>query len=145
MRIMFATLLIAGLSSCDNKQDTPPSNPSNPGDPFKGNTFIADYEIAKETVLRKIPIEYINKAREELHVAYQHTSHGTHVSFGVFGLQDYKQGDDILFAVSNKAPTAGKLDFNDNVLKPYAAPGDDASDLSRNETAFIQATRNFFG
>ena len=45
--------------------------------------YIGDYEIAKEEVLRKIPFEYIYKARTELIVAYQHTSHGTHVSRGL--------------------------------------------------------------
>ena len=77
--------------------------------------YIANYEVAKENVLRAIPESYINKAREELHIAYQHTSHGTHVSYGVFGLQDYKSGDDVLFGVTNKEPTTGKLDFIDRV------------------------------
>ena len=52
--------------------------------------YIADYAVAKEEVLRKIPAEFIHKARRELVVAYQHTSHGTHVSRGIYGLPDYK-------------------------------------------------------
>ena len=47
------------------------------------------------------------------------------------------------FAVTKNKPTTNKLDFGDNVLSPYSENGADASDLSRNETAFIQATRNF--
>jgi len=104
---------------------------------------IASYQVAKESVLRSIPLEYINLARTTLHVAYQHTSHGTHVSRGLFGLQDYKSGDDVLFGITNNNPTTNKLDFRDYALGNYAANGNDASDLSRNETAFIQATRNF--
>ena len=35
------------------------------------------------------------------------------------------------------------MNFRDYALASYASPGVDGSDLSRNETAFIQATRNF--
>jgi hypothetical protein len=105
--------------------------------------FIADYTVAKEEILRAIPETYIDKAREELRIAYQHTSHGTHVSYGIFGLQDYKSGDNTLFAVTNYNQTVGKLDFRDNTLSSYATTGENASDLSVNETAFIQATRNY--
>jgi len=92
---------------------------------------------------RAIPVEYINAARNNLHIAYQHTSHGTHVSRGMFGLPDYKNGDETLFAITNNAPAEGKLDFRDYAMASYAAPGVDASDLSRNETAFIQATKTY--
>ncbi len=104
---------------------------------------IADQNIALEPVLRSIPDAYINAARNDLHIAYQHTSHGTHVSRGMFGLPDFQAGDDTKFAISNNNPQPDKLDFRDYALASYAAPDDDASDLSRNETAFIQATRNY--
>jgi hypothetical protein len=104
---------------------------------------IAGYDVAKEAVLHSIPAQYINAARENLHVAYQHTSHGTHVSSGMFGLQDYKTGDNVLFGITDNNPQTGKLDFRDYSMSSYAEGGSDASDLSRNETAFIQATRNF--
>ncbi len=109
-----------------------------------GNDVIADFSVAKESTLRYIPETYINYARENFHIAYQHTSHGTHVPYGLNGLQQYKAGDETLFAVTfDGTPVAGKLDFDDYAIGSYHAPGDDASDLSRNETAFIQATRNF--
>jgi len=106
-------------------------------------TVIADHTIAHEDILRSIPEEYINAARNDLHIAYQHTSHGTHVSRGMFGLPDYKAGDDTRFAISNNNPQDDKLDFRDYAMASYAESGVDASDLSRNETAFIQATRNY--
>ncbi|MCK5693840.1 MAG: hypothetical protein KAI08_13350, partial [Bacteroidales bacterium] len=99
--------------------------------------------IAHEDILRSIPEEYINAARNDLHIAYQHTSHGTHVSRGMFGLPDYKAGDNILYAITNNDPQDDKLDFRDYAMESYAESGVDASDLSRNETAFIQATRNY--
>ncbi|MCG8581440.1 MAG: hypothetical protein MI866_16065 [Bacteroidales bacterium] len=110
---------------------------------INGSHFIADYTIAKEAVLRSIPQKYINLARQNLHIAYQHTSHGTHVSRGLYGLQDYKVGDNILFAISNHDPQDDILDFKDYALQDYAEPGRKAVDLSRDETAFIQATRNY--
>ena len=112
-------------------------------DPAITGGFIASYQVAKEDILRSIPEEYINAARNNLHIAYQHTSHGTHVSKGLFGLQDYKDGDQELFGITNNNPASGKLDFRDYAMSSYAADGEDASDLSRNETAFIQATRNY--
>ncbi len=134
-------ILIIGLgflASACQKDDT-----DGPSDKPTGTVFIADYSIAKESALRDIPVEYIDKARKTLHIAYQHTSHGTHVSYGLFGLQDYKDGDDILFGITNNHPADNKLDFHDYALASYAEEGEDASDLSRNETAFVQATRNF--
>ncbi len=117
--------------------------------------FVAGHEVAKESVLRSIPLEYINLARTTLRVAYQHTSHGTHVTRGLAGLNDYKEGDSELFGFSYMddafgkgvaAPIPGKLDFRDHVLVKYA-PDEinqkQAWDLSRNETAFIQTTRNY--
>jgi len=134
--LAFAFLFVSVLSSCEKEDPDPGIN--------KGeHAVIADHNVSYEYMLRTIPEEYINAARNNLHIAYQHTSHGTHVSYGMFGLPDYKAGDETMFAISNNNPQAGKLDFRDNVLASYAESGEDASDLSRNETAFIQATRNY--
>ncbi len=93
--------------------------------PVSGN-FIADYTVAKDSVLRAIPDSFINTARTTLHVAYNHTSHGTHVSYGIYGLQNFKAGDSTKFAVtSNSAANPAKLDFKDNQI------GGAYSDLSQ--------------
>jgi hypothetical protein len=107
------------------------------------NSYIADYSVATGNYLRNIPEEYIDQARNTLHIAYQHTSHGTHVSYGMFGLQDFQAGDAELFGITNNNPTTDKLDFRDDALAGYAEEGVSAADLSQNETAFIQATRNY--
>lgn len=79
--------------------------------------YIADYSKATETTLRAIPDSYINTARTTLHVAYNHTSHGTHVSYGVYGLPDYKAGDDTKFAITmNSVADPTKLDFHDQEI-----------------------------
>jgi len=131
---LLITIVLTG--GCQKEEDINNNQPSS-------GPSIANYEVAKNDIIRNIPKQYIDLARTTLHIAYQHTSHGTHVSRGMFGLQDFKNGDDALFGITNKSPENGKLDFNDNVIAGYAAAGEDASDLSRNETAFIQATRNF--
>ncbi len=110
--------------------------------PLLSQQYIADYTVAKEEVLRSIPVSYINKAKAELVLAYQHTSHGTHVSRGMFGLPGYKQGDDVLFGIS-RVPAQNMLEFRDFAMVDYAPTGVDGSDLSRDETAFIQTTRNY--
>ena len=135
---LMTLLPLLGFTSCEKESDPGDNDPDN----VAGET-IASYQVASQEVLRSIPVEYINAARTSLHIAYQHTSHGTHVSYGMFGLQDFKDGDDVLFGITNNEPQANKLDFRDYALAGYAAEGIDASDLSRDETAFIQATRNY--
>src|SRR5512133_4328432 len=64
---------------------------------------VADHKIALESEIRSIPARFLEDARNDLHVAYQHTSHGYQVSFGLYGLQSYKDGDDTRFGISNNA------------------------------------------
>jgi len=136
--ILTLSVVIVFTTGCLNND--PEENLPNPP---TGTEFIGNQLVATDAVLRAIPKEYIDKARKNLHIAYQHTSHGTQAARGVFGLPEFKPGDDVLFGITNKDQQANKLDFNDNVLSAYAEAGVDASDLSRNETAFIQATRNY--
>ena len=86
---VFLSLSISILlvSACEKE---PVSHKSLPA-----NAYIADFTVATEQFIRNIPEEYIDYARNNFHIAYQHTSHGTHVSYGLFGLQDYKPGDEV--------------------------------------------------
>jgi hypothetical protein len=131
----------------DETDDTGSNDESDSGDDTHGNdekgSFVAGYEVALEEVLRRIPQEYIEKARDEFVIAYQHTSHGTHVSRGVFGLAGFKDGDADLFGVSMNQKIEGKLAFFDNQIEDYAPEGVRSRDLSTNEAAFVQTTRNF--
>jgi len=78
-------------------------------------SYVADYRVATDAALRAIPDAYINTARTTLHVAYFHTSHGTHVSYGAFGLPGFKAGDATKFGITNNTTAdANKLDFHDN-------------------------------
>jgi hypothetical protein len=109
-----------GDTDTDNGNDEDEnSNDEDENDNNTDNTslYVADHLVATEAVLRAIPDNYIDIARTSLHVAYNHTSHGTHVSYGVFGLPDYKAGDETKFAVTrNSLPDANKLDFHDDEI-----------------------------
>lgn len=107
------------------------------------NPVIADYTVATNSVLRRIPKKYIDKARTSLHIAYQHSSHGTHVAKGLFGLPDFQKGDNVLFGVTNNSPEPGKLDFRDFAMQKYKEKGENALDLSVSETGFADATRKY--
>ena len=141
-RYILTVIMLSMLffTACEKTKD---SNPGTDNLPVADNSTIAGYTVAKESALRAIPQEYINQARNTLHIAYQHTSHGTHVAYGMFGLPDYKSGDEVLFGITNNSPEIGKLDFRDYAMSSYSAEGENAVDLSSNETAFLQATRNY--
>ena len=97
--------------------------------------YVADHTVAKEDVIRSIPQEYIDYARNNFHIAYQHSSHGTHVSRGMYGLEQYKSGDEVLFAVEDEpGDTTNVLDFNEYLFDSeagcIASYGVDAQDLT---------------
>ncbi len=102
--------------------------------------FIADYSVAKEEVLRSIPENVIAQVRNDFKILYFHTSHGTHVTFGVNGLQRYKTGDDVLFAAKVVDVRYEKVSPAVDSLELYDWYG---WDLSEQESTFDDYTRNF--
>jgi hypothetical protein len=150
-----ACLLLAGCGDPDGDpgDTTPPQG-------VAGDT-IADQDIAHESVLRSIPVQYVNTARTTFHVAYQHTSHGNQTAKGVWGLQDYKAGDEVLFGVQggSATPDPALLDFHDcyhTETSPLGTGGSDddydVSDLSNGVDdgtfvggvpGFVAATRGY--
>ncbi len=103
------------------------------------SAYVADYQVATESALRAIPDSHINTARTTLHVAYNHTSHGTHISYGAYGLPDYKTGDATRFGISTSAES-GKLDFRDQDIGG-AYP--DLSTADADWGAWISQIRNY--
>ncbi|MEW6750647.1 MAG: hypothetical protein AB1505_06685 [Candidatus Latescibacterota bacterium] len=97
------------------KEEAPTMTAPQPAAPAVRSPVIADHRVADQTSLRAIPTRYIDAARRSFHVAYMHTSHGTHVTFGVYGLPGFRPGDEALFGVTANAatPDPDKLDFND--------------------------------
>ncbi len=124
-----APLLIAALSlfSC----------------PLFGQGIIADHT---RTNLNAVPATAIQQAKQTLHIAYGHTSHGSQVSDGMSGLVAFmnaKQGDafpDNLFTFNNGG-SGGALDYRD-YYGNFGGSG--ASDLGApNRTAWAAATRTY--
>lgn len=82
-------------------------------DSIPSGQYVADYTIAKESVLRRIPGSAINAAKDDLHILYCGTSHSQQVMEGMKGLEQYKAGDDTLFAFTyNGTPVSSKLDIH---------------------------------
>jgi hypothetical protein len=105
---------------------------------------VADQGVATESTVRAIPARYLEAARKDLHVAYQHTSHGYQVSKGLYGLQAYKEGDDVRFGVANNAPTPGKLDFHDVAIGDPVDLSNGVDILDGNgDPAFVVGTRAY--
>ncbi len=81
--------------------------------------------------LDKIPTEWINKAKTDLHIAYGHTSHGSQLITGMEGLEAWK-GDPYLW---NNGPLDGSLDIRDQIM---------AGDLgTTGDLAWESSTRSF--
>lgn len=81
--------------------------------------------------LSKIPVDWINKAKAGLHIAYGHTSHGSQLLTGMTGLETFK-GDPYLW---NNGELEGSLDIRDGYL-----PGDLGSN---GDLTWAEATRSY--
>ncbi len=77
-----------------------------------GQGLIIDHNCTR---LNNIPVECIDSAKAKLHIAYQHTSHGSQLTTGMEGLSDWK-GAQYAF---NNGGNDGALDLHD-----YAMSGD---------------------
>ncbi len=108
-----------------------------------GQGIIADHT---RTNLNAVPAAAIQQAKQTLHIAYGHTSHGSQISDGMDGLVAFmnaKQADafpDNLFTFNNGG-TGGALDYRDFYGN---FGGSSASDLGNpNRTAWAAATRTY--
>lgn len=91
---------------------------------------IIDHTCAS---IDNIPNEYIEAARNDLVIAYGHTSHGSQLITGMEGLIDFA-GDEYAFGSQN----------SDSVLTLYDTPFSGAYDLGNpNFTAWADATENY--
>jgi hypothetical protein len=94
--------MIIFLSGC-SKTDDPISDSA---------SFIIDHKCTK---LSSIPSQSITAAKQNLHIAYGHTSHGSQITDGMTGLVSFKGAD----YSWNNGGTGGALDLHD-----YAMSGD---------------------
>jgi len=97
-------------------------------DPPDNNGLIINHLSDK---LSSIPNDYILMAKQKLHIAYGHTSHGSQITEGMTGLAGFKGA---LYSWNNGG-TNGALDLHD-----YAMPGDLGNP---DRTAWATQTRNY--
>ncbi|MDP4224196.1 MAG: hypothetical protein Q8868_12875 [Bacteroidota bacterium] len=101
--LCFCLSVIALLSACSKESRN---------DSKYDDAIIIDHTSIKLTA---IPSEWIQAAKENLHIAYSHTSHGSQLTEGMSGLVSFK-GDSYAW---NNGGTGGALDLHD-----YAVAGD---------------------
>ncbi len=97
----------------------------------------------ENTDLSKIPDEWITAAKQDLHIAYQHTSHGSQLITGMNALQNFPAFGSKYDWEDDGIPETA-LDLDD-----YGIPDPDYDDLSQGDrideygvTPWVTATRN---
>jgi len=126
MRTTYLTLIsaIVLLTACSKENEIV----NLPGQPISMTDMIIDHRCTK---LNLIPSERITIAKQTLHIAYGHTSHGSQITDGMTGLVAFKGT-----AYSwNNGGTGGALDLHD-----YAMPGDLGAP---DRTAWEASTRTY--
>ncbi|MDX9928584.1 MAG: hypothetical protein RBS37_01895 [Bacteroidales bacterium] len=115
-RLVFYLMAVLLISSCTKDDD--------PG--YASTVF--DHTC---TSLDLIPGKWISEARQKLHIAYGHTSHGSQLTNGMTGLVTFRGAD----YAWNNGGTGGALDLHD-----YAMPGDLGNP---DRTAWASQTRTY--
>jgi hypothetical protein len=113
-------ILFAGCSKDSDKED----------EPKKSEEIIVDHTC---TELSAIPTEWITKAKANLHIAFEHTSHGSQLIDGMTGLNKWK-GSTYAFT---EGGSGGSLDLTDHAITGW-------SDLGNPDfTSWEASTRTF--
>ncbi|MHA1396717.1 MAG: hypothetical protein ACTSSG_08640 [Candidatus Heimdallarchaeaceae archaeon] len=99
--------------------------------------IVADHSITNMVRFDLIPDEEISNAKNSLHIAYEHTSHGSQIVDGMTYLPQFKE---------NNGGAIGLYSFNssfllDNAMESYAPDPSQARDLGYPQ--WSNATRNF--
>ena len=92
----------------------------------------------RHTDLADVPLEWIDAAKSELHIAYGHTSHGSQIITGMTGLTRFANAPHGGSTYAwNNGGTGGALDLADT---PFSGAGDLGNP---NFTAWATATRSY--
>ncbi len=79
-----------------------------------GKPVVIDHRCAK---LKSIPQTWIKKAKNDLHIAYGHTSHGSQLTTGMKGLAAFTEGGGGPLFAWNRGGKDGALDLHDNAMR----------------------------
>ncbi len=130
--ILSISFLIVFFISCPEKNS---SNGSNNNIKEKSEIEINSSRIINHSCINLdlISISEINNAKNSLHVAYGHTSHGSQIITGMDGLDAFKEGTGLY--LWHDGPLAGYLDLDDNFV---------SGDLGNpDRTTWAQLTRDY--
>jgi hypothetical protein len=103
IKIFLSIIIIAFMMGCSKEND--PDNAT-------GDGITIDHTTTK---LASMPSDWVTAAKDNLHIAYSHTSHGSQLTDGMSGLVSFK-GTSFSW---NNGGTDGALDLHD-----YAMSGD---------------------
>ena len=117
--IIFVAAIFSGCSKSDDPENEQVNNQ---------NDYIIDHRCVK---LASIPATWITTAKQKLHIAYSHTSHGSQVTDGMTGLVSFKGAS----YSWNNGGAGGALDLHD-----YAMTGDLGNP---DRTSWASSTRSY--
>jgi len=99
--------------------------------------ILADHT---STDLSKIPESWINKAKNDLHIAYQHTSHGSQLITGMNALKNFPDFAS-LYDWDDSGAKSGALDLDDYGIPGCADLSQGDSEDGNGDTPWTKATR----
>lgn len=100
--------------------------------PTSGFSFIVGHQ---HTDLSEVPAEYIELAKQHLHIAYNHTSHGSQIISGLDGIAAYPPfGDTYAWSNSTLGDTAS-LSLDSRAVSGYPDLSQGDKDLNSNHIA----------
>ncbi|MHA2365806.1 MAG: hypothetical protein ACXAC7_17745 [Candidatus Hodarchaeales archaeon] len=107
---------------------------------IRDSPIIADHTSASKIMNDDIPADVIENAKNTLHVAYQHTSHGSQITTGMGSLAAFKEskGGQVGLYEWYDGIENGSLDLDDYCCSSYASNANDVG-----YTGWSIATRNY--
>jgi hypothetical protein len=118
IKIFLSIAIIAVMTGCSKEND--PDN-------VTGDGITIDHTTTK---LASIPSDWVSAAKDNLHIAYSHTSHGSQLTTGMSGLVSFK-GTSFSW---NNGGTDGALDLHDYAISGDLGNPDRTSWASRTRT-----------
>jgi len=133
--VMMLSLLLTMSCAKENNSDNEEQDGVPDEQPDATQSMIIDH---RHTDLKDVPLEWITKAKTDLHIAYGHTSHGSQITTGMTGLASFANAPNGGSTYAwNNGGTGGALDLRDT---PFSG----ASDLGNpDRTAWANATRTY--
>lgn len=128
------TYRVRAYTGSSTSNSTNEATATTQGQPPTTADFIINHQNTGLVRFNQIPAQYISMAKNNLHIAYGHTSHGSQIITGMAGLNNFTGTTMYSF---NNGGFGGALDLRDT---PFSG----ASDLGDpNRTAWATATRTY--